>query len=365
MTATSRIKALLAGERLARPAISGWLHLPHVDRDPASFIQETIRLTDENRWDFIKVMSNGHYMAEAYGADIVFSRDPAQWSGVFRRYPIASADDLATLPVLEADNPVLTREIEIIRGLARHYQGGVPLLATLFTPLTWIQEMTRSTQPGPTLAFIRNHPSALRHGLDALLQTNLNFLDALLQAGIDGIFLATQYARGDLLSAAEYQTFCRPYDEALLSHIKGKTWFNILHIHGESHLLFEPCLDYDVQAFNWENDPLSVTPSQRTSIAHVRAMTDKILIAGIDQNRDFHYAGGQRAAVKARLRQRLRQIEEQSGERGFIFAPGCALPLDVDGRLFTLLAEISQEQEDNSSSPKPPAKADPRLLPRG
>ncbi|QTF08679.1 hypothetical protein HC231_12775 [Brenneria izadpanahii] len=346
MTATSRIKALLAGESLAQPAISGWLHLPHVDRDPAAFIQETIRLTDENCWDFIKVMSNGHYMAEAYGADIVFSRDPAQWSGVFRRYPIASAADLPNLPALTADNPVLAREIGIIRGLARHYQGSVPLLATLFTPLTWIQEMTQSTQPGPTLAFIRNHPSALRQGLDALLQTNLNFLDALLQAGIDGIFLATQYARGDLLSAAEYQTFCRPYDEALLNHIKGKTWFNILHLHGESQLLFEPCIDYQVQAFNWENAPQSVTPSQRVGVARVRAMTDKILIAGIDQNRDFHYDGGRRPAVKARLRQRLMQLREESGDRGFIFAPGCALPLDADARLFTLLAEISRDEGD-------------------
>lgn len=30
MSATSRIKALLAGEQLARPAIAGWFHLPLV-----------------------------------------------------------------------------------------------------------------------------------------------------------------------------------------------------------------------------------------------------------------------------------------------------------------------------------------------
>ncbi|MDX5627555.1 MULTISPECIES: uroporphyrinogen decarboxylase family protein [unclassified Brenneria] len=345
MTAASRIKALLAGERLARPAISGWRHLPLVDRDPAAFIRKTISLTDENRWDFIKVMSNGHYLAEAYGADILFPDDPTQWSGVFRRYPIAHADDLATLPVLDRHNPVLAREVEIVRGLARHYQGSVPLLPTLFTPLTWIQEMTQSTQPGPTLAFIRRHPAALRRALDALLQTNLNFLDALLQVGIDGVFLATQYARADLLSEAEYQTFCRPYDEAILKHIKGKTWFNILHIHGESQLLFEPCLDYDLQAFNWENVPESVEPAGRVGVAQIRALTDKILIAGIDQHRDFHYGNGARPAVKARLQQRLRQIRAESGDRGFIFAPGCALPLDVDDSLFTLLAEIGREQE--------------------
>ncbi|QJT78726.1 hypothetical protein [Kosakonia sp. MUSA4] len=142
MSATSRIKALLAGEHLARPAIAGWFHLPLVDRDPGAFIQETIRLTDENQWDFVKVMSNGHYLAEAYGADL-------------------------------------------------------------------------------------------------------------------------------------------------------------------------------------------------------RARTDKVLIAGIDQHQDFYVGGGNREAVKARLQHRLTQLREESGDRRIIFAPGCALPLDSDRRLFRLLAEIT------------------------
>jgi uroporphyrinogen decarboxylase len=341
MSATSRIKALLAGEQLARPAIAGWFHLPLVDRDPGAFIQETIRLTDENQWDFVKVMSNGHYLAEAYGADIQFPDDPTQWSGVFRRYPITGVQDLATLPVLGRDNPVLARETGIVRGLVNHYRGEVPVIATLFTPLTWLQELTQSTRPEPILAFLRQHPEAVRHALDAVLQTNLNFLDALLDAGIDGIFLATQFARSDLLSAEEFHAFCRPYDEALLNHVKDKTWFNILHIHGEHHLLFEPYLNYPVQAFNWENVPHGVPDEQRTRVADLRARTDKVLIAGIDQHQDFYVGGGNREAVKARLQQRLTQLREESGDRRIIFAPGCALPLDSDRRLFRLLAEIT------------------------
>lgn len=344
MSATSRIKALLAGEQLARPAIAGWFHLPLVDRDPDAFIRETIRLTDEYQWDFVKVMSNGHYLAEAYGADIQFPDDPTQWSGVFRRYPIAGVEDLATLPVLDKDNPVLAREIAIARGLVAHYRGEVPIIATLFTPLTWLQELTQSTRPEPILALLRQHPQAVRHALDAVLQTNLNFLDALLDAGIDGIFLATQFARSDLLSAEEFHTFSLPYDDALLNHVKEKTWFNILHIHGEHHLLFEPYLDYPVQAFNWENVPHGVPNEQRTGVAELRTRTDKLLIAGIDQHQDFHVEGGNREAVKARLAQRLTQLREEGGDRGVIFAPGCALPLDSDRRLFGLLAEVSQAQ---------------------
>lgn len=37
-------------------------------------------------------------------------------------------------------------------------------------------------------------------------------------------------------------------------------------------------------------------------------------------------------------------LREEGGDRGVIFAPGCALPLDNDRRLFGLLTELSQAQ---------------------
>ena len=340
MTSTERIKNMLQGKPVDRTAIAGWLHMPLVDRNIAQFIAATIRFTDENRWDFVKVMSNGHYMAEAYGADIRFSTDPKRWSGTFLSYPVKTPHDLLTLPVLDKTNTALAREIAVNHALVQHYQGNVPILATLFTPLTWIQEMSSSTDPRLTREFMQQHKKALHTGLEALLATNLNFLDGLLAAGIDGIFLASQFISSPVINREEYDEFCRPYDQAILAYIKGKTWFNILHVHGDKQLLFNECLDYDVQAFNWEDVPYGVSDAQRSSMQTIHGLTDKILIGGIDQHHDFYSTENNRAAIRARLVQQYQRALKESGGNNLIFAPGCALPQDIPRDVFMLLRAI-------------------------
>ncbi len=340
MTSTERLQSILQGKTVDRIPIAGWLHMPLVDRVIPEFVRATIQFTDENQWDFVKVMSNGHYMAEAYGADIRFSTDPTQWLGTFHSYPVKTAGDLLTLPVLDKTNSVLAREIAVTTALVQHYQGRVPIVPTLFTPLTWIQEMSSSTDPRLTREFMRRHKKALHKGLEALLSTQLNFLDGLLAAGIDGIFLASQFISSEVIGREEYHEFCRPYDQKILAYIKDKTWFNILHAHGNKGLLFDECLDYDVQAFNWEDAPYGVPETQRSSIKTLRGLTDKIIIGGIDQHHDFSQQENNRDVIRARLQLQYQRAMQESGGDKFIFAPGCALPQDIPRDIFMLLKEV-------------------------
>ena len=76
-----RIEAALAKQPLDRPAISGWRHMPLVDRDVEAFAAATIAFTDENDWDLIKLMSQGQFFAEAYETPIEFSNDGKEWAG--------------------------------------------------------------------------------------------------------------------------------------------------------------------------------------------------------------------------------------------------------------------------------------------
>lgn len=137
MNKTERIRAMVEHRPVDRVGMSGWVHMPMVDRNVKDFTKATIDFTDNMDWDFIKLMSNGHYFAEAYGAQIRWRNDPREWSGEILRYPVRSAEEAAALPVLDpAENPVFAREIAIARNVAGHYRGTVPVLATIFTPLT-------------------------------------------------------------------------------------------------------------------------------------------------------------------------------------------------------------------------------------
>ena len=85
--------------------------------------------------------------------------------------------------------------------------------------------------------------------------------------------------------------------------------------------------------------------SKLTSVREVRKMyPDKVLIGGIDQHNDFVNTDNDREAIKAVLRNRLLTAMEECGDGRFIFAPGCALPLDVDRYVFTLMDEVVEEE---------------------
>ena len=345
MTHTERIRAMVDRKPVDRVGISGWVHMPMVDRNVKDFTKATIDFTDNMGWDFIKLMSNGHYFAEAYGAKIRWRNDPKEWSGEIIKYPIQSAEDAALLSVLNPkENPVFQREIQLAKNVIQHYQGEIPVLATIFTPLTWFQEMLNSCNPGPVLQMLADHKGEVHKALDALLQTNLLLLDEMMDAGIDGIFLSTQFGTADLLSKELRDEFCRPYDLALLNHIKDRTWFNMMHVHYCENLVMEEFMDYPVQAYNWENCTACQDMSRLTSIRQVRSMTDRVIIGGIDQHNDFHNKDNDREAIKETLKRRLYTAMEECGDYNFIFAPGCALPMDVDRYVFTLMQEVVMEE---------------------
>lgn len=341
MNSRQRLQAMVNNEPVDRVGVSGWLHMSMVDRNPKDFANATISFTEYNGWDFIKVMSNGHYFAEAFGADITFSKDPTEWSGHVHNYPINHPKDFENLRVLDPKKGVLAREIEAIKRIVEHFKGEVPVLATVFTPLTWAQEMTSSTRPGPTQAAMKYNPKELCKGLEVISETNIRFLEELIKAGIDGIFYATQFATRDVITPEQHAEFARKYDLPALEFIKDKTWFNMLHIHYSKNLMFKEHADYPVQAINWEDK--GVSDEERTSITTARALTDKVLIGGIEQHHDFYNADNDRESIKALLKDRLVSSLKECGDKKFIFAPGCSLPMDVDGYVFTLMKEVVEE----------------------
>lgn len=345
MNGTERIQALLQGNEIDRTPIGGWYHMPLVDRNIRDFTEELIMSTDSNHWDFMKIMTNGHYYTQAYGGKIRFSTELTKWYGTIEEYPVKNAEDAAALPVLGVDNPVFYRELEVLKRLKDYYKERIPLIATIFNPLTAVQECIGCLDAGPVRKLMEESPEALHKALAAMTQTNKNYLDALFAEGIDGIFLANQYSMAHLITDAQYEEFCVPYEKQIIEYCKGRTWFNMAHVHGDKNLRIEKYYGYgmdEIQALNWENCPAGITEEETTTIKKVRAETDKILIAGIDQNHDFITPENDREAVKKVLTERFKNALRENGSNRFIFAPGCAMT-PGGTYLNRLLYEVAEE----------------------
>ena len=94
MNSTERIKAMINHQPFDRCGVSGWVHLPLVDHNVKDMVKATIMVTDYCGWDFVKIMSTGHYCTEALGGDVTPSVNPTKWTGTINRYPINTVDDL-------------------------------------------------------------------------------------------------------------------------------------------------------------------------------------------------------------------------------------------------------------------------------
>ena len=346
MTGCERIHALLEGKPIDRSPIASWYHFPQVDHNITDFSRALINSTDFYDWDFIKIMTCGHFMTEAYGADITYSADPNHWYGTVNRYPVQKIEDLWNVGVLDIDNPMMVRELEIVRILADRYKGEKPIIATIFNPITSLQEITSSLNPKPVQEFLQQDKAAVHAALDAIHQTNKNYLDALIEAGIDGIFLANQFSQADRLTDEQYAEFVRPYDDATWEYIKGRTWFNMAHVHGAADLRIDQYLHPDLQALNWENCPLGVAPEHTASIEKVAKMTSQVLITGIDQRNDFVTPTNDRDAVKQVIAKRYADAIREKGDNRFVFATGCGTPLGTYLYLLSLIGDVVKEYQD-------------------
>ncbi len=334
MTAAERIRQMVESERVDAVGASGWYHTPECDRAGAeAFSRRIIGITDHSRWDFIKIMPNGIYMQEAHGSDIEYlSKDipPERLRSKmifnFRSYLVNSPEEMARFPVLDVkSNPVFQRETALVRALADHYKGTVPILPTIFLPAHTIPEFVGGIPKARW--YFENHPDAVDHMLQALYETERQLLQAYLDAGADGFFFATRYSNAGILSRDEFERFCLPYEVRLTESTKGRAWFNMMHIHGVKDFYWDYYDKYFVQAYNWENVPASVPEEERATVARVRELTDRVLVTGTDQVNDFY---GSLEEVRERFAQRLERAAKESGDNRLIFAPGCSLPLDID-----------------------------------
>lgn len=353
MTGTERIKAVLEGRKPDRVPISLWKHVPIVDRDVKRFTEKIIELTDTDDYDFVKIQVSAAYLTEAYGADIEFNdKEDADYSGYginpqitmfkIHKYPIENAADIAGIqPINVRESKVLQRDHQVFKNVLEYYHGTKPVIFTLFNALTWLQYFSKNGAAA-TVQYLVENKEEVHQFLRNINEVNKQLVDWYVELGVDGFFFADRFTTDSIITKSAFEEFVRPYDLEILNYIheKKSAWFNILHIHGNVDLNIQNYLDYPVEAFNWEDVAEGEDEKKLISAKALRALTDKVLIGGIDRFADFN---GTQEEVKEKLQRRLNAFAEQLPDNKFVFGGGCSLPIDVDESNVNKIREVVNE----------------------
>lgn len=320
-TKRQRLETVLAGGMPDRPPVALWRHWPGDDQDADALAYAHVKWQQDYDWDLIKVSPASSFAIRDWGVE-------DRWGGAaegtrdYTRRVIHQPEDWTRLQPLDPRQGSLGLSLNAAQRVKQALGADTPVLATVFSPLAQARNLAGEER---LITHLRSAPAAVRQGLDAITTTTRRLVEAIVAAGLDGIFYAIQHARYSRLSPAEYAAFGRP-DDLLLLNAAGELWLNMLHLHGEDAFL-DGVEDFPVQLVNW-HDRESAFP----------------LAAGLARFQGAACGGVSRWSLHADTPTatvaEARDAWEQSGGRRWVLGAGCVIMVTTPTRNIRALREL-------------------------
>lgn len=317
MNKHERIKAALKFEVVDRVPMNLWMHHSVNDSNPKILAESQVEMTKKYDFDFIKLMPFGLYCVEDWGAEIQYfnqsNRPP-----IIQKYGIEEVEDWGRLAVLPAIYGTYGKQLQLAQYVGKKVKGDIPYVQTIFSPLT----IARKLGGDRLLLDIVENPGLVKQALDVITETNINFVKANIDAGVDGFFFATQCATKNLFTEEEYKQFGETYDLKVIESFNSETWFNIVHIHGDN-IMFDLLANYPVNCLSW-HDRWTLP-----SLQEARKITNKCLLGGI---REVPYYDENKRVIRnsllldgtvSEIENHVKEAIEQVNGKGLIIGPGC------------------------------------------
>ncbi|MFX1441142.1 MAG: uroporphyrinogen decarboxylase family protein, partial [Promethearchaeota archaeon] len=173
----------------------------------------------------------------------------------------------------------------------------------------------------PLTDYMDESPEVLETVLEMITNVMIDFARATLEAGADGLFIATQHSTHTSVTDAQYKKFVYPFDSRLIAKLRGKAKFMVMHLHAREEneqIRFEKIANTPgIDALNWEDQSADLTLSDG------KKQSRKAVMGGIDHNGIFRTGDSEEAEGQV-----LQAIHE-AGLKRLIVAPGCVVTVDT------------------------------------
>ncbi|MCX5683858.1 MAG: uroporphyrinogen decarboxylase, partial [Planctomycetota bacterium] len=250
MTKRERLAAAIAGLPVDRLPVSLWRHFFVEETSREALVGAMVRWQRTYDWDFLKINPRASYHVEDWGnryeasgnehvsPTLISTRihEPEDFRGLARLSPGAQA-------------PVLADHLAAVADLRATLGPDVPMLMTVFTPMSIAADLAGG--PQNLAALIVEDPALAHAGLRTITDTFADFAARCIEAGADGIFLATTHiATWANFTPDQYEEFGRPYDLEILAAARDAP-LNLLHV-CKAQAFVRELADYPAALLNWD-----------------------------------------------------------------------------------------------------------------
>ncbi|MFW9926196.1 MAG: uroporphyrinogen decarboxylase family protein [Candidatus Thorarchaeota archaeon] len=310
------LKETLLGNLGEQLPISLWKHHPDVDRTPEGLAEAEIAFHKLLNHDLLKISFFGHFPCIDFGCTAVYD-GASTGSTTLTSAAINEVSDWETLEPLDVNAGELGNQIRAVELIHKYAQDKVPTMATVFDPSMIADKISDKN----LTKYADEHPDVLKSALDLLTDVTIDFARATIDAGADGIFLASQHSTKSSVTDQQYEEFVYPYDIKLISRLQGKAKFIVMHLHAREdneEIRFDKIAKTrGVDAINWEDQTSAI------SLIQGKKKFRGAVLGGIDHNGVFRNGTPEEAEEQV-----LEAVKEAGLER-LIVAPGCVVTVDT------------------------------------
>jgi uroporphyrinogen decarboxylase len=319
-----RLTRTVLGRPVDRLPVALWRHFFVEETSRAGLVEAMVRWQQDYDWDFLKINPRACYHVQDWGNRYEYSGSPAVPPSLVRN-AVHSADGFRHLDRLDPTGergrpaPVLAEHLEAVTDIRRALGPEVPLLMTVFTPMSLAAELAGG--PEDLRVLIDEDAEAVHAGLRTLTDTFADFATRCLDAGADGLFLATTHVGTTATFALEtYEEFGRPYDLEVLDAAADAP-FNLLHV-CKPRAMIRELAEYPVALLNWDSahptnpDLAEVAPLATGPYGQLEG---KALVGGLERDLFAEPDG------LAALLEQLAAARRAMGERPFVVGSTCTI----------------------------------------
>ncbi|TEU00980.1 MAG: uroporphyrinogen decarboxylase [Anaerolineales bacterium] len=303
-----RLEAAIAKDVADRPPLALWRHFPVDDQTPEGLSESTALYQARYDYDFVKVTPASSFCLLDWGVEDKWNGNP-EGTRDYTRRAIKKPADWRELRVLDPEQGSLGKQLKCLELLRERLGETQPIIQTIFNPLSQAKNLA-----GQQMLFEHLHqePEEVLAGLEIITQSTVNFIEAMKDRGVDGIFYAIQHGSYQIFDSENYRKFGEVFDHRIFEAAE-LFWLNVLHLHGEA-IMFDLAEKYPVQVVNWHDR--EVPPS----LAEGALRISGAVCGGI---RRMTMVCGDPTQVQEEAAQALKSLNS----RGVVLGTGCVVPV--------------------------------------